>query len=88
MTDAARSAEQSDPTRNPQFWRGWSHHQVTGPLTPVDPAHGLTWHADAMAARQEAARRATPAWQRAERSWERLTGADREPGLHRRGKRS
>lgn len=67
MTDAARSYEQSDPTRNTQFWRGWSHEQATGPDTPAGST--FVWHADAIAARQDAARRARPAWVEAERQW-------------------
>jgi hypothetical protein len=85
----AQCAEQDNPGANYHFRRTWSPDMVTGPDYPVAPAHGLVWHADAIAARQDAIRRSKPTWQRAERMWERATGvvSRNETGLHQRGDR-
>lgn len=48
----------------------------------------LTWYADALTARQDAVRRATPTWRRTETAWQRAAGGDHGTGLHLRGDRS
>jgi hypothetical protein len=78
--------DQDEPLENQHFPRRWNEIVVTGPAVPAYPAHGVTWHAGDLAARQEAVRRAKPSWQRAERQW-RAHMDDRETGYRRGGDR-
>ena len=91
MTDSsypARCAEQSSPGRNYHLGRTWTGDLVVGPDAPQEPAHSFTWHPDVIERRQDALRRARPAWRAAEAAFERLVGGDRETGLHQRRDRA